>query len=638
MIKGYHRRVYSRRVILATTLVVLGFVSAEIGTRAGWLEPFEHTFYDLWHNLHGIRAQPRHTVIVSVDDQALLDHRDVPLVFWGSYFARVIEVSRRAGAKIIGLDYLFNASAESWLRKLDLPGGDKSRTYDIPLRAQLATGQVVLAGTVTAIDQGRGALILPVDDYLFVLPSGLADVGLSNFNPDSDGVVRRFRPALFDDGTIPRLTFATLLAVKAADLDPQNERWLLGGQRVFNTPLPRTIGFVGPPGTIPRLSFSRFLGPDADTDPDIQGLAGKVVIIAAEHSGMQDIHMTPYGYGLFGKEGILMSGAELHANIVETLLTGRFPRPIPEWFRLSWLLAAPILGTILFLRLDPWRGLGFCLLLCLVSTVSGLLFFLIDSVLPVTPVYVTLGLSYLGILGFRLTGEERERARLRRMFGQYVSDEVVEELLTTGRRPDLGGELLEVTVLFADIRNFTRISERLGAHQVVEMLNVYLSRVTEPILEQGGTVDKFIGDAVMAVFGSPVRMRDHARHAVRAALGMAAIAREFRVWMHERFADLDLPEFSIGVGLHTGDAVIGNIGSPKRKDFTAIGDTVNTASRLEEMTKELGWTVVASETTVAAANPGVLTGRKEEVSIRGRNEKAEVFEVIGLEPEGGGEP
>jgi len=363
-----------------------------------------------------------------------------------------------------------------------------------------------------------------------------------------------------------------------------------------------------------------------------------VVIIAAEHAGSQDIHLTPYAQGFLSKIGHVMSGAELHANIVETLLTGRFPRPVSNWFRLIYLVAVLITGTILFFSLNPWRGLGIGLLFGLVCIVLAYLFFRINWILSVTSIHFALALSYLGTLGFRLTGEERERTRLRRMFGQYVSDEVVEKLLATGYRPDLGGEALRVTILFADIRNFTKFSQRLSSHQVVDMLNTYLSRVCEPILEQGGTVDKFIGDAVMAVFGSPVRFPDHARHAVRAALAMAATAREFRSWMCERFAGLDLPEFNIGIGLHTGDAVIGNIGSPKRKEFTAIGDTVNTASRIEEITKQLGSTIVASGATIIAAGPGVLTGKREKVSIRGRDEQLEVFEIIGLQPEEGEKP
>lgn len=635
---GNHRTTHRRQAIIGALLVVFACAAAEVAARAGWFNTLENTYYDLWHNLAGVRAEPKHVVIVSVDNQTLLAHKDEPLAFWGPHFARAIEALRRAGTRIIGIDYVFTVSAESWLKKLDLPGGEKSRIYDIPMRTQLASGQVVLAGTVAGNDSGENEILLPVLDYLFVLPGGTEDVGLSNFYSDTDGIVRQFVPAWFDEGTTPRVTFATLLAVRAAGLDPRSRSWPLGYQRVFNTFLPRRIGFVGPPGTIPRLSLGRLLNTATDNDPDIQRLKDKAVIIAAEHAGSQDIHLTPYAQGFLGMGGHVMTGAELHANIVETLHTGQFPRSVPSLLRLIYLVAVLILGTILFFSLNPWRGLGIGLLFGLVCIVLAYFSFRINRILPVTSIHFALAISYLGTLGFRLTGEERERTRLRRMFGQYVSDEVVEKLLATGQRPDLGGEALHVTILFADIRDFTKISERLRAHQVVDMLNTYLSQVCEVILEQGGTVDKFIGDAVMAVFGSPVRFKDHARHAVRAALAIAATAREFRSWMYEHFADMDLPEFTIGIGVHTGDAVIGNIGSPKRKEFTAIGDTVNTASRIEEITKQLGCTIVASGATISAAGSGVLTGKREKVSIRGRDEQLEVFEVIDLQPEIGEGP
>ncbi len=615
----------------------LALAITELATQAGWLNPLEYGYYDFWHNLSGVRGDSTKVAIVTLDNQTLLARQDEPLVFWGPYFARAIEVLRRAGARVIGLDYLFTASAESWLRKLDLPGSEKSRTYDIPMRAQLAAGQVVLTGTVATNESNDTELLLPVKDYLFVLPGGVADVGLTNLYPDKDGIVRRFVPALFDDGRMPSLTFATLLAVRAAGLDPQAETWSLGEKTIRNAPLPRRIGFVGPPGTIPRISFGRLLTPDADNDPDIQRLGGKVVILASEYAGMQDIHLSPYAQGLFSMEGRLMTGAELHANIVETLLTGISPRAVPGWLRIVYLASVLICVTTLFFKLRPWFGLGTGLLVGLASALLAYLLFRVNWILPVASVHLTLLLSYFGTLGLRLTGEERERIRLRQMFGQYVSDEVVEKLLATGQRPDLGGETLQVTILFADIRNFTRISERLSAHQVVDMLNTYLSRVCEPILEHGGTVDKFIGDAVMAVFGSPVHLRNHARHALRAALAMATTAREFRSWMRQHFSETDLPEFNIGIGLHTGDAVIGNIGSPKRTEFTAIGDTVNTASRLEGFTKQFGWAIVASAATITAAGPGVLTGKKQKVSLKGRDRPVEVFEVIGLGPERGGE-
>jgi class 3 adenylate cyclase len=161
------------------------------------------------------------------------------------------------------------------------------------------------------------------------------------------------------------------------------------------------------------------------------------------------------------------------------------------------------------------------------------------------------------------------------------------------------------------------------------MLNTYLSQACEPILAQGGSVDKFIGDAVMAVFGAPVPYPDHARRALKAALDLAQKAREFRGWMQQRFGDLELPDFAIGIGLHTGEAIVGNIGSPKRLEFTSIGDTVNAASRLESLTKELGWTIVASHSTITAAS-GVVTGRQETRKVKGRQASLEVFEVLDL--------
>jgi class 3 adenylate cyclase len=626
-----------RQTIFGLILIMVSFGIAEVMTHFGWLDMFEYIYYDLWHNVAGIRAEPKHVVIVAVDNQALLEHQDEPLVFWGPHFARAIETIRRAGAQIVGVDYLFTVSAESWLKTLELSHNEKSRTYDIPMRVQLASGQVVLIGSVAGNDQGKCELLLPISDYLFSLPGGPMDVGLGNFSTDKDGVIRRFFPSLFDDGTIPNLTFANLLALRAAGLEPNALNWSLGGREILNMIHTRTIGFVGPPGTIPRFSFNRLLNPHVESDDEIQSLKGKVVIIAAEHAGNQDVHMTPYVRGFFGFEGQMMSGAEIHANIVETLFTGRFPKSVPNWFRLIYMVTGIAIGTALFFRLHPLQGIGLGLLLALICAFLAFLFFRLNWILPVASVYVGLVVSYLGTLGLRLTGEEKERTRLRQMFGRYVSDEVVEKLLSTGHRPDLGGESLQVTILFSDIRNFTTISEKLNAREVVEMLNTYLSKVYEPILKEGGTIDKFIGDSIMAVFGSPVPYKDHALRAIRAALGMLETAQEFRSWMDQHFAGKDLPTFAIGIGLHTGEAVIGSMGSPKRMEFTAIGDTVNLASRLENLTKDLGWAIVASNVTVQEAGSSVMTGNQEKVAVKGRKEYVQVYEVIGLRSKEGGQ-
>ena len=235
------------------------------------------------------------------------------------------------------------------------------------------------------------------------------------------------------------------------------------------------------------------------------------------------------------------------------------------------------------------------------------------------------------LIGVRLTSEERDKARIRNMFEGYVSDDVVNMLLGSGQRLDLGGQSMRITVLFSDIRNFTTITEKLSAHETVEFLNAYFDRVIEIIRAEGGRIDKFIGDAVMAEFGVPYPFTDHAVRAVRAANAMRLNAEEFKHWMRQRFSDRSIPEFSIGIGLHSGDAVVGNLGSKKRMEFTAIGDTVNVASRLESETKTLNCVIVASAETVREAGSEVRTGQHEMLSVKGRAQPVEVYEVTGLD-------
>jgi adenylate cyclase len=609
-----------KKFLYGILLVILLSLGTEVAVRSGWFRLAEDWYYDLWYQLAGRRYEPRHVVIVAIDDQTRLEHQDEPLVFWSPHFARALAVLRQAGAKVIGLDFLFSISAESWLKRLKLPQTGQSRTYDLPFREQLAAGKAILAAEEVTDSQGQGRILLPLPDYWGSLPGQQEDVGLVNFFHDPDGVTRRFLLAIPTAAGESWVTFAALLAKRAAPRDTFH----------LCPPFPH-IGFSGPPGTIPRVSFRRLLSPGAASDPQIQALTGKVIIIAYETTGVQDIHQTPYSRGFLNFSARFMSGPEIHANIVETLLTGRFPRPVSTPWRLAYLLMVLTVGTFAFFRLSPRHGLVALGLLAVMVAVTAYLWFRSYRLIPVAVPQLALLISYLGVLGLRLTGEERERTRVRQIFGRYVSDEVVEKLLATGKQPNLGGESATVTVLFSDIRNFTPMSESLAPQEVVELLNSYFSRACEPILEQGGTVDKFIGDAIMAVFGSPAPYPDHARRAIAAALALAARASEFQAWIARRFPGRDWQDFHIGVGLHTGEVVVGNVGSPQRFEFTAIGDSVNIASRLESLTKELGWTIVASADTIKAASPGVVTGGRKKVRVKGRLEPVEVLEVTGLE-------
>jgi class 3 adenylate cyclase len=353
-----------------------------------------------------------------------------------------------------------------------------------------------------------------------------------------------------------------------------------------------------------------------------------VVIIAANNAGTSDRHFTPYSRGLKSEQ---MAGGEIHANIVETILSGRYLRELSVGQELAYIALALGIAGWLLLRFSVGGGTALMPLLLLLAVPPAYFAFQVDTVLPVAEVQIGFVAAFLFTFVLRLTGEERARLRQRQLFGRYVADDVVNVLLNEDRPIDLAGEMKEVTVLFSDIRGFTTLSEKLTPHEVVEMLNAYFTRVCEPILAQGGSLDKYIGDAVMAVFGSTVSYPDHARRGLRAALGMQMEAEGFKDWMLKRFPDRGLGEFKIGVGLYTGPALVGNIGSPKRVEFATIGDTVNAASRLEGATKELKCVIAAAETTVKAAGEGVRVGKVETISVKGRAEPIRAYEIMGVD-------
>ena len=612
-------------------------IFAEVLLRGGALNTVDQRLQDFWFQWQGKRTEARHVAIVALDEETLAAYPDDPMVFWTDRLAIAIHRLRDAGVKVIGLDMLLSISPERWLSKL---GGDlqqAAREYDRPFREQVNSGQLVLASTRSGSGSRETDYLLPSPDYLLALPGFdiPGHVALADLLDEGDGVIRRYLVApvartdrILLEGSVPVLGLPSLLAVRASGQSPQAAHWTLGGRAVAREQPPEPIPYIGPPGTFPRVSLKQLLAPDALKDPAVIALSGKSVLIGATAAGLNDEHFTPYATRLFSGRGILMSGVELHANVLESLLSGERLHPMSDELRIATLLVLTGLSVVAFLTMPVWAGPLLWLVSIFLLVLGGFQAFTSGVLVPVSVYSVAMGLGLLSVLGWRLTGEERERSRVRQMFGRYVSNQVVEALLKSGNRPELGGQSQPMTVLFSDIRNFTTISERLNAKEVVEMLNTYFERACAPLLAEGGSIDKFIGDAIMVEFGSPLPLDDHALRGVRAATALRSVAEEFSVWMTQRFPDRNLPTFAVGIGLHSGEAVIGNIGSPTRMEFTAIGDTVNLASRLEGMTKEIGCVILASEATIVAAGNAVICGRSEVIKVKGREEAVRVFEVL----------
>ena len=499
-------------------------------------------YYDLWHELVGQRYAPERVAIVSLDEATIAAHPSVPLVFWGPSFARAIDACRTAGARLMVLDFLFSVSPEAWLDTLGVGESEQARTYDAAFRSQLKAGNVLLIGMASRKQSGGFDTLLPLPEYLFSLRNAVEDVGLANFAVDSDNVVRTFSPAFAgEDGLTLGPALGPLAAMRAGlralPQPPPPTPWLRQETRAAVYP----IRFAGPSQTFPRVSFQRLLEPHAASDPALRVLDGKIVIFAAEMSGNQDQHLTPYSRFLTQQRGGLMPGAELHANIIETLLRGEHLAPLPVFARSVAVLLLLSVGLFFLQRTSPWGGLGIVVLLAVVWAAGAFLAFRAGRLAPVAAPQAGLLACYLGALGVRLRSEERARRKLRRIFDRYVSPEVVEKILGASQAPRVEGEMLHVTVLFCDIRNFTTMSEKLHPSEVMELLNRWFECACDIVQEHGGMVDKFIGDAIMAVFGAPYRRPDHAQSAIRAALSMAAASHDVADWCAQRFAGRGLP-------------------------------------------------------------------------------------------------
>lgn len=618
-----------RKKQLINSLIILIIISAfsfslflfEI---QGAFKTYDDRFFDYFHIIVGEKSKPEHVALVEIDNETFLQLKDEPMAFWGPYFAKVIKILKKTGVKTIGIDFFFTISIESWFGKFGEKWEGESRMYDLDFRRELAQDGMALVGSFTS-EGDRAKLLLPINEYIYSLPNNLNDIGLSNLLYDDDGIVRHFTHKYFNENTPPYLSLASLLTQKQMGSLPPDSQFL-DFEKVYH------INYYGPPRTFPSVSFSKFLEDGAESNPAIRDLKGKVIVIALGEETMQDLQQTPYSTRFLSVSSKLMSGGEVHANIIETIISNDYCSEMKIFQKLLYILIFSLISALIFLGSKNIVGIIYTLIFFAINIFVSFMFFNNNIYTPGAAAFLNISINYFLSLGIKSSKAEREKAYIRGVFEKYVSDEVVKKMIESGESPSLGGEMKEVTVLFSDIRNFTTISEMLEPDEVVEMLNRYFSVICERILKAGGTVDKFIGDAIMVIFGSPLYYADHAKLALKTALEMNLEAKIFKQWLKERFSDKypNLPEFKIGIGLHTGKAIIGNIGSLKRFEFTAIGDTVNTASRLEGLSKEFEYNIIVSRCVLNQVIDEVLTGKSVMKKVKGKHEEIEVIEFIGF--------
>jgi adenylate cyclase len=376
------------------------------------------------------------------------------------------------------------------------------------------------------------------------------------------------------------------------------------------------VNFVGRPNTFPTLSLVDVL--DGRVPPDV--FEDKIVLVGVMDALTEmDLHQTPVSTGR-------MSGVEFQANAIHTLLNHRELVRQTEVGEAVVVVVLALTSALVLSQLGAVLGAVFALLLALAYLgLTSILFN--QGLLPrVLMPYVTILLNYAALTAARFASERGERRQVTDTFGRFVSTEVRNVIVNLALEdPGLirpGGRQVEMSVLFADIRGFTTISENMEPSEVVEILNLYLESMEGVVFEYGGTVDKYTGDGMMVLFGAPLAQPDHAERAVRAALGMQAAAAEVSACRGQ-----DACEIAYGIGIATGPAVVGHIGSSRRLDYTAVGDTVNLASRLEGQTPPgMIW---INQTAYEAVRDIAEVERLRPVKVKGKIRPVPVYRVLG---------
>jgi adenylate cyclase len=506
----------------------------------------------------------------------------------------LVKVLAREGARSVAFDVLF-----------DYPGDPEQNAA---FEAGLSEARnVVLGSTVEQIEDARFRQMKLIEP-IAPLAQAAAAVGDVSLMEDRDGVIRS--AWLLHDGERPSLALAAYEVAQGAASARKHG--------------PRLIDYYGPSRTIPTVSLYQALEPGKYLPPGFFRnkvvFVGASLVAAAVPGEAKDSFRTPFRGGTRGNT----FGVEIHATVAANLLEGRRIVPAPPLVAGLMLLILPVLVTAVFIVLRP-VGAAFALLALELVPVGAASFAFIryQVWLPVMiPSLVQLPVAYASsVLWYYLT-TVREREKIRKAFAFYLSPSMIRRITDSPGRLNLGGEEIVGTAMFTDIKGFTSIAEGMTAQETAALLNDYFSVATGHVFDTGGTLIKYIGDAIFALWGAPVPMTDHATPACRAAIGMTRLERSL--------GDRPAGRLATRVGVHTGSMLVGNLGSAQRFDYTAIGDTINLTSRLEGINKTFGTRALASGETIAATDGSLVSRLIGHVQVVGRAQPVAVHELLGV--------
>src|SRR3989338_1956463 len=607
MIKKLLKLTPFKIVLLITTLVIVVYFEDP-----SFIKFMELKSFDLRFTYRG-QIKPGNEVAIAVIDEKSLDE----LGKWPwprNIQAELVDKLTQKGARVIGFDAVFSEP--------DINPGLKKISE---LKKRLIEDKSVKPELIKLVEKAEGE---SNNDLLFadtLKKSGNTILGyFFHFSviTDDDGAIRKVPLIVrYEDTLFPPLSMQMIKEYLETDISFVIQDYGVDEVQLGDIAIPTDeygsllINYYGPQKMFPHYSITDIIH---DRIPE-NLLKDKIILVGPTALGIYDLRITPFQKNY--------PGVEIHATIIDNILHQNFIIR-PEWMAVYDLTAILLIGIILSLLLPRLKALyaGGVILIIAVAHLGLTYYFFIDKGLWINIVYPIIEIAsvYVGITVYRYATEEKEKRFIKGAFSQYLAPAVINQLIDNPKMLELGGEEKVLTAFFSDIKGFSTFSERLTPKELVHLLNIYLTEMTDIVLENGGTVDKFVGDAIVAFFGAPVSYRDHAKMACYASLDMQKKSVELR----ERWKKEGHPEIYTRIGLNTGPMVVGNMGTTRKMNYTIMGDAVNLASRLEGANKPYGTYIMIGEPTYLAAKDYIEARELDSIRVMGKREPVKVYELI----------
>lgn len=625
--------------------ITIGIISALLSLALytwspDFLRAIDLKFSDFRFKMRGQIKPNAQVAIVAIDEKSINELGRWP---WSRYrIAELLHKLRDYDPKVVAFDITFSEPESDGADRELGEALDKSRNPVLGYFFRDDSTQEPSPESVKQIRRSGIKLIKflgePRTDFLKEFNSAdlnIAEIGAHakgfgffNAVPDEDGTVRRAQLLVeYKEEIYPSLNLEGMRRFLGGEILLTLASYGVDGLYIRQMQIPADetgqllINYYGPGGTFATYSVVDILSGKVPTE----ALKDKLVFIGATEIGIADVKPTPFSP--------VFPGVETHATVAGNILDGSFliKNSLTKALDIVLLMILPLALVFLLMRAQK-TFLGFFVFIAFVSLLllgNYLLFTRLNTLLSILYPGLSLCFVYIFFEGYRNLVIESRNRYLRRAFSSYVSPELVTEILQDPDKLKLGGETKNITVLFSDIRGFTTLSELITPVTLVSILNSYLSPMTQIIMDQHGTLDKYIGDAIMAIFGAPVDVSNHPERACKVALYMLKNLEK----LNQEWKERDWPHISIGIGINTGEAIVGNMGTDIRFEYTAIGDTVNLASRLEGLNKLYGTEIIISKSALEGLPSSQFFVRELDlVRVMGKEQPISIFELIDFHP------